>query len=425
MKKQRKLHYAWIVFISCIFLKIGVGGVVYCIAGNFVTPVVRDLGCSVSRFTMVISIEAAAMAFMYSPAARILNRKKIGMVMGLASLAQVIGVGLMGVYRSVEMFYISGAIIGIGSAFTGFVAVPMVVNMWFKKKAGTVLGIIIAAENVATIIFSLLTAELIVRYGWRTTYIMIAVMALVLSVPAMFVFVKSPAEAGCLPYGAGEEEKEGIKAADTVSEKGLLKKEAVKMPVFYIAWLTCMCYSVGCGVQQYIATFATMEIGQSIAFGAQAAMCMSIGCIISSMLLGVINDKFGAKAGLAYGALCILAGYGCMILSINRPVLCIPAALIIGLGGSMYTVQCPLIARTVLGSRDYSSIWSLMMMGNSLIGALSFSSIGLFYDKGGSYKGAFIMAIGLYAAAFAAGSVAINMRKRIFERALDKETDPA
>ena len=183
MKRQGKLHYAWIVFISCIFLKIGVGGVVYCIAGNFVTPVVQDLGCSVSQFTMVVSIEAAAMAFMYSPASKILNRKKIGIVMGVASLAQVIGVALMGVYRTVPMFYISGAIIGIGSAFTGFVAVPMVVNMWFEKKAGTVLGIIIAAENIATILYSLLTAELIVRCGWRMTYIIIAVMALILSVP--------------------------------------------------------------------------------------------------------------------------------------------------------------------------------------------------------------------------------------------------
>lgn len=417
MKRQGKLHYAWIVFISCIFLKIGVGGVVYCIAGNFVTPVVQDLGCSVSQFTMVVSIEAAAMAFMYSPASKILNRKKIGIVMGVASLAQVIGVALMGVYRTVPMFYISGAIIGIGSAFTGFVAVPMVVNMWFEKKAGTVLGIIIAAENIATILYSLLTAELIVRCGWRMTYIIIAVMALILSVPAMFIFVKSPAQVGCEPYGAGEK----TEAAVAVSEWGVTKKEAVRRSVFYIVWLTCMCYSVGCGVQQYIATFATMEIGQSIAFGARAAMCMSVGCIVSSMVLGVINDKFGAKAGLAYGALCILLGYGCMILSIQRPILCIPAALIIGFGGSMYTVQCPLIARTVLGSRDYSSIWSLMMMGNSLIGAFSFSSIGLFYDKGGSYKGAFIMAIGLYTAAFVIGSVAIGRGRKISVGSQDKK----
>lgn len=410
MKRQRKIHYAWVVFLSCIFLKLGVGGVVYSIAGNFVTPVVNALGCTVSRFTMVVSIEAAAMALMYTTASKIMNKGRIGWVMGLASLAQVIGVALMGCYRTVEMFYISGAVIGIGVAFTGYVAIPMVVNMWFKKKTGTVLGIIIASENVATILYSLLTAELIVRCGWRMTYLIIAVMALVLSVPAVFLFIKSPEEAGCRPYG---EEEGTARVSAAVTEWGLTKKEAVRNPVFYMAWFTCMLYSLGCGVQQYVATFATMELGQTIAFGAWAAMCVSLGCIVSSMVLGFINDRFGARAGLGYGGLCILAGYGCMLLSIRTPWLCIPAALIVGLGGSMYTVQCPLIARTALGSRDYSSIWSLMMVGNSMIGALGFSSIGLFYDIGGSYRGAFLMAICLYTAAFVIGSAAIHMGKRL------------
>ena len=389
MKKQRKLHYAWIVYIILILLKVGVGGSVYCNAGNFVTPVVQELGCSVSQFTMVVSVEAFAMAVMYTTASKILNKKKIGLVMGLAALAQVVGVALMGVYHSLPLFYLSGAVIGVGVAFTGYVAVPMVVNMWFKKKAGTVLGIVIAAENIATILYTLLTAELIVQVDWRATYLIIAAMALVLSVPAVFVCIKSPAEVGCQPYGADEVREETAAAP----EWGLTKKEAVRKPLFYIVWLTCMCYSVGCGVQQYIANFATMELGQSIAFGAQAAMCMSLGCVASSLILGFINDKFGVKVGLAYGAVCIALGYGCMILSINNPVLLIPASLLVGLGGSMYTVQCPLIARTALGSKDYSSIWSLMMMGNSMIGAFSFSSIGLFYDEGGSYQGAFIMAI--------------------------------
>lgn len=134
LKKQKKIHYAWIVFLSCIFLKIGVGGVVYCIAGNFVTPVVQDMGCTVSQFTMVVSIEAAAMALTYTTASKILNKKKIGRVMGTAALAQVLGVAWMGVCQTVEMFYLSGVVIGIGVAFTGFVAIPMVVNMWFEKK---------------------------------------------------------------------------------------------------------------------------------------------------------------------------------------------------------------------------------------------------------------------------------------------------
>lgn len=409
--KTKNLHYAWVVFASLILMKLGLGGAVMCIAGNFVTPVVKELGCQVSQFTMLVSVEAAAMALMYTTAAKVLNKKRIGYVMGIAALAEVIGIALMSTYQSVGMFYLSGAIIGVGVAFTGFVAIPIVINMWFRKKAGTVLGIIVAAEGLATVVYSLLTAQWIVSMGWRTAYLVLAAICLVLSVPAMFLFVKSPEEAGCKPYG--EEEVPAAQEAQMQNENwGLTRKQALRSPVFYLAWITCMMYSVGCGVQQYIATFTTMELGQSIPYGAAAAMGISLGCVVSSVILGHINDKFGVKVGLGWGALFIVLGYCGMIYSITTPGFVIPAALLVGMGGSMYTVQCPLLAKAALGGKDYSSIWSLMMMGNSMVGALSFSSIGLFYDVGGSYLGAFIMVIALYLGALVIGSVAVNMGKR-------------
>ena len=408
---KKKIHYAWIVFASCILLKIGLGGVVMCIAGNFVTPVVQEFGCSVSAFTMLVSVEAAAMALMYTTAAKTIAKGHVGKVMGIASLAQVIGIGLMATYKSVFPFYISGAIVGVGVAFTGYVAIPVVVNMWFKKKAGTILGIIIAAENIAMILYTKLSAVLITAFGWRGAYGILATICLVVSVPAVFFLIKSPEEVGVQPYGAVEATADSPAAA--ASEWGFTRKQALKMPLFYIVWFTCMLYSVGCGVQQYIANFATMELGKSIDFGANAAMLMSCGCVICSVCLGYINDKFGVKAGLIWGFVFIALGFGTMIASIGNPMLCMLASFLVGLGGSMYTVQCPLLAKTALGEKDYSSIWSLMMMGNSMVGALSFSSIGLFYDVGGSYVGAFLMAICLYGAAVLIGAFALNKSKQL------------
>lgn len=408
---KKKIHYAWIVFASCILLKIGLGGVVMCIAGNFVTPVVQEFGCSVSAFTMLVSVEAAAMALMYTTAAKTIAKGHVGKVMGIAALAQVIGIGLMATYKSVFPFYISGAIVGVGVAFTGYVAIPVVVNMWFKKKAGTILGIIIAAENIAMILYTKLSAVLITAFGWRGAYGILAAICLVVSVPAVFFLIKSPEEVGVQPYGAEEAPADSPAAA--ASEWGFTRKQALKMPLFYIVWFTCMLYSVGCGVQQYIANFATMELGKSIDFGANAAMLMSCGCVICSVCLGYINDKFGVKAGLIWGFVFIALGFGTMIASIGNPMLCMLASFLVGLGGSMYTVQCPLLAKTALGEKDYSSIWSLMMMGNSMVGALSFSSIGLFYDVGGSYVGAFLMAICLYGVAVLIGAFALNKSKQL------------
>ncbi|MCI8474901.1 MAG: MFS transporter [Oscillospiraceae bacterium] len=418
-KKQNSMHYAWKIMIACIFLKLGNGGAITAITGNFVTPIVRDLGCQVSQFTMIVSIEAISMAFFYTAAAKILTTKRIGLVMGLASIAEVVGIALMSFYSSVHMFYISGVIIGVAQAFTGLVAVPILINMWFHKKAGTVLGIVVAVNGAATVGYGLLSAQLIVHFGWRTAYLILAGMAFLFTVPAVFCLVKSPAEAGCQPYGAEDAPPAGSNSpnAGASSTWGLSRRAAFRSPALYFAWIACLCYSIGSGVSGYVSTFSTMEVGQTITFGAQAGMLLNIGWIACSIILGRINDKFGVKAGLLWGAVFTAIGYSTMLYGIQRPALILPAAFAVGLGNSMYQVQCPLLVRTVVGEREYSSIWSIMMVANSLIGGGLYSSIGLIYDKTGSYYGAFIMACALYIGALVIGSAAVSAGQRLRAKA--------
>ena len=415
MKRNRKIHYAWVIFGCCIALKLGVAGVVGCLSGNFVTPVVEELHCPVSQFTMFVSVEAAAMALMYTTASRILISRRIGVVMGAASAVQAAAIALMAFYHSAAMFSISGIFLGLASAFTGFVAIPLVINMWFREKAGMVLGLVMAAGNIATVGYSLLSGWLIGRCGWRGAYLILAAIAFVITVPAAFLLMKSPEEVHCEPYGGHIPQKDGAVQPE-VNTDGPSRRQIMRMPVFYIAWLTCMLYSVSNGVAGYIASFTTMELGQSIAFGAKAAMCFNIGCIGCSAVLGWINDRFGVRSGLVWGTVFSCAGYLVMLSSLHRPQIALAAALMIGLGGSMYTVQSPLLVREIMGSRQYSSIWAVMMVGNSLAGAFSYSPIGLFYDIGGSYRGAFLFAIVFFLTALVLGSIAAAQKDRIMRK---------
>lgn len=408
--KELKSHYAYRILIALIMMKLGVDGAVTAMTGNFVTPIVMELGCQVSEFTTMISVNAIAMALLYTTAAKFLTTKRLGLVIGIASACSVVGLGLMGTYRTVPMFYFSGALIGAAQAFTGFVAIPIVVNMWFKRKTGTVLGVIIAVGSAATIGYGLLSALLISSFGWRIAYYILAAMGAVITVPAAFVLIKSPSEAGCAPYGAEDmpPEMDGVKLS-AAEEWGLTRKQAFRLPLLYIAWLACIMYSYGSGVSGYIVTFTTMELGQSINFGAQVGMSMSLGGILCSLILGWINDKFGVKAGLLWGAVTTTIGFTLMFLTYQTPAVAYVAAFIVGLGMSMYTVQCPLMARSIVGGKNYSEIWSIMMVANSLIGGGLYSSIGLFYDKLGSYRGAFVMVIALYIGALIVGSIAITL----------------
>ncbi len=420
MDRFKKLHYAWKVVIACIFIKIGTGGATACCMSSFVTPIVTELGCKVSELTLYTSINAITMALLYTTAARVIGRRKIGLIMGVASCGEVLGILLMAFYREVHLFYISGALIGASQAFNGFVALPIIINMWFKKKSGMVLGTVTAVGSGASVLYGLLSGQLITSFGWRTSYLILAAMAFILTVPVVFRYIRKPDEVGVAPYGAEESQETG-EAGNASDDDGhsLTKKQAFRMPMTWIAWISCILFSYGCGVAYYVATFSTMELGQSTNFGARAYMMLSLGAILSSLVTGKINDRYGVRAGLVWGMVTTVAGYAAMFLSFSKPAFVYPAIFIVGLGSCMYMVQCPLMARSIVGTKHYPEIWSLMMMANSLIGGGLYSTIGLFYDNTGTYRGAFVMAMILYVAASLLGILAVrmsdNMKKQINE----------
>ena len=410
--KNGKIHYAWLVMFACICIKTGSAAAVMCSLGNFVTPIVRELGCPVSAFTMVMSLEAISMALFYTKSAKVLSTKRIGLVMGIASVFEIGGMALMSLYQNVYMFYFSAVMIGIAQAFTGYVAIPIVINMWFRKKAGTVLGTVVAVGSVAGVVYNLMSAQLITGFGWRTAYLILSLIAAIVTLPAVFLIIKSPKEVGVQPYGA-EDEQADAPQGEGLKDKvwGLTKKQAFSAVFLYLAWMACLCYSYGSGVSGYIANFSTMELGQSTNFGAYAGTAMSVGTIISSLVLGVLNDKFGVISGMLWGAVTNGIGYAVMFLSFQNPMFVLPAAFFVGLSASMYGVQCPLLARSIVGDKHYSDIWAIMMIPNSLIGGGLYFSIGLFYDKLGSYRGAFIMSICLHMAALLLGILAMKISR--------------
>lgn len=414
-EKNKKIHYAWKIVIACILMKLGVGGACMVAMGNFITPIVQELKCDVSQLTVYTSVQAITMALLYTTAARMLTTRRIGLVVGVFSVIEVIGLALMGTYQTVEMFYISGFLTGLSQAFTGFVAIPIILNMWFKKKTGTVLGVVTAVGTAAMMIYTLLSAKLITSVGWRKAYFILAGMAAVITIPAVFALVRSPKEVGCEPYG--EEDTERKDHLD--QSNGLTKRKAFRTPRLYVAWLACVMFSYACGIAGYTANFATMELHQTIQFGAAVGVVSSLGGTLSSLIVGKINDQCGVKAGLAWGAVTTGLGYGIMFMSFRSPYFVYPAIFMVGLGSSMYQVQCPLMAREIVGSKHYSGIWSIMMMINSLIGGGLYSTIGLFYDKLGSYSGAFLMGIVFYTLAGMLGILSVNASAR---HQLDKET---
>lgn len=415
VKNKLSEHYAFVIVAVLICFKVGISGASVATIGNFITPVVSELNIKVSQFTTIVSIQAIVMALLYTTASKVLATKRISRVMGISALFEVFGILLMSVSKSIYVFYVAGAILGAAQAFTGFVAIPLVINMWFEEKSGTALGLVVGVGFAASIGYSLFSAELITVLGWRWAYLILALVGGLISVPVAFKFLKSPEEMGVHPYGYQETvlDSETSHSQSIQSTKyGITLKQAFGQLFFWLAWITCLSYSYASGVNGYLANFTTMELGQTINFGAVSAIFLSVGGIGSSIAIGHLNDKFGITAGLIWGAVFTVLGYALISVSYRNVSYIFPAAFTLGLTSSMYTVQCPLLVREIVGTKHYSKIWSLMMMFNSLIGGGLYSTIGLFYDNFGTYRGAFILSIVLHIGAMFLGSIAVVLAKR-------------
>ena len=413
--KGEKRHYAWTIVICCVLIYFTTS-VVTVSLGNFISPVVNDFGIQVRQLTLTNSIECAVMAVLYPVAGKVLNTKKLSIVVPSALLLMLLGMFLMGSYHSVYGFYLSGVMIGIGSAFTQFLAMPLIINMWFRKKTGTALGICVSCGTAFGILFNLVSAQLIVRLGWRAAYHILPLIPLVVALPYVVTHLKSPAEMGCKPYGAEEAEKEILENPDAGKTWGVTRKQAFRLPMLYFAWLVCLCYSVGSSVPNYIPTFATMELGTSVELGAIAFSLYSVGSVCCGFLLGKVNDRYGVKAGMTWGMVFMILGMGGLMLSIQNSSFLVPTCFITGFGGlNMYSVQAPLVARTVVGDRHYSDIWAVLMIGNSMIAALVYSPIGGIFDATGSFTGAFLLGMIMFTAALFFGVIALNMSRKYRE----------
>jgi len=412
VKNKSGLHYAWKILIGAMVVSITCQGPLQVVTANLTSAVVAELGCEVNQFTLLVSISAVVMALLYPVASKILSTKHIGKIIALGVVIEALAYGLMGTYRTVQMFYLSGFLIGVGGSIVSFMAFPILINMWFEKKAGMALGIVMACRGIGSAVWSPIFANLITNIGWRTSAFIAMILAVALAVPFSLIFFKRPQDIGQLPYGHEDAPAEIKEEAVSAAEWGMDLKTGLRSPIFYAVWLTGIMFSLAAGAPSYFISYSTMELGNAPSVGATAYSVMSVFGILCSLVLGEINDRFGVKAGLVWGCTFQIVGMTLIIMSGSSITTLLIGAAAYGLGSGMYTLQVPLLVRSVLGGKHYTEIWPILMLGNSLIGGGLNSSLALFYDIGGSYKGTFIFCITLVALALVMGFISANIGKK-------------
>jgi MFS family permease len=397
MTESKKIHHAWLVFIGVCMMMAGGMGLVLNVMGNYFVPMATQFGLvtaegkvDVTQVTLLMTVYSYVMLVWLPFAGRLFDRIDARLLFGAAGALLAIGVALMGVWTQVWQIYISGVLFGLAGPMIFLVGPSVLINNWFApKQAGKFLGIASAFTGVGTFVWSPLFTSFISTMGYQQSFfIEAAVCAVLVLVPALFLFRTRPEDMGLQQFGI---EKEIADGEGAVRKKGLSGKFALGTVAFYCIFVAACLISLGGGYKSMMSTAVQSIGGTDLAMlGASMISAAAVGNILGKISLGALADKIGIKVSMIAFAALNVVGFVIMVLMLgNNQAAMLIAGFCIGTGDAMMSVGLPILTRACYGDRDYAKIYSYLNMGIAILGGLGATFVAFVAKMAGGYQVAY------------------------------------
>jgi len=303
----------------------------------------------------------------------------IGAVLASVGLALCFFIGQLW-----QMIVFFGVLCAVGASGLSLVPHTIIISNWFIKHRGTAIGIISSGSGAGTLAFIPLLQLVIAGWGWRLSYLAMAVFIGPLLIPLILLFQKShPDQMGLKPL-----EKEV-----TSSEEG----EPLRSRVVFAALLRNRRFWI-CFVQFILGPLSTMPIvihqaallqgkGLSSMGSAWAVGVYGLSVFCGMILSGAISDRTGREWSYTLGTVSILLGT-VFLLSIpsgGKLILPLFFAFFFGLGFGTRPAMDSATAADIFKGRHFGLIYGILQLGLG-IGLFCGPVLGGFiYDRSGTY----------------------------------------
>ena len=389
--QNKKIHYAWIIMIACCLMTTASVGILGNSSGIFLQPVTETLGVGRGTFTLVLMLQGIITGICSPLAVKLIQTKNINVVCTLGYILMVIPFGMMSQFNSILPFLGAGVFIGLGSSALMFVTVPLLINNWFKKKTGMVLGLTLAFSGIGAIVMNPVGAVLIANYGWRTTYIVFAIIIALLGIPmTAFVIKLRPEDKGLKAYGAEECVTEVTVNEDSVT--GVPKEIAMKSAAFKFAMLAALFMILSSVYAYHIPGYAT-SVGLTPTFGATMVSYAMFCNILCKFTMGGLSDKIGVQKTSLIIVAIVSASFILLMLAKGNVVLNTIGGALYGFVLPTTTMFMPLVIRSLFGTRDYGPLYGYVSIIVAIGASCGSTIIGFVYDFTGAYTIAFMFGL--------------------------------
>jgi MFS family permease len=391
MGKHPRLFYGYVI-VGVAFCLQGVFWGTYQTFGVFFNSLLDDFGWSRATISSAASLGWLLLGFISIITGAVSDRFGPRLAMSSCGLLFGLGYFLMSSLTDIwQLFLFYGLIVAVG--MSGVDVVPLsTVARWFAKKRGMMTGITKIGTGVGMMVTPLAANKLILSYGWRTAYLIIAIVTLVVIISLAQLLRRDPEEMGLSVDGGIITESQ----SSVASEDGLTLREAIRTRQFTLLCAAYLCI-VFCvhTIMVHIVPHGT-AVGIS---GTEAASVFSaIGgvSIVARFVMGTVGDRIGNRLALAICFFPLIAALIWLQMARELWMLLSFAAFYGFSHGGFFAVIPPLIAE-LFGTKAHGGLFGIIFASGAVGGAIGPLIAGRIFDVRDSYLMAFFIltAIGI------------------------------
>lgn len=390
-------YYGWrVVLAASLGVMAGFGSLFVFTFSVFLKPLEAQFGWSREAISSGFALAALAVAACSPVLGRWLDlagpRRIILPCMavfgcGIASLA------FLG--PNIRQFYGTCLLLGVVGNATSQMGYSRAVSSWFSDRRGTALALVMAGSGLGSILLPLLAEALIVHRGWRSGYLALGTLSLVLGLPLTWRYVRECDRPELAP-GAAQTRR---------LEAGVSWRQGLRSWPFWVivTMLFLSSVSLNGAVTHLVALLTDRGIAPERA--AVVASLLGAGSLASRLLVGPLLDRFAGPrvafvmlTGSAAG-IWLLAG----VRSLPAGLL---AAVLMGMGLGGEADITPYLLTRYFGLRSFSTLYGFTWTFYAIAGSLGPVMLGRAFDLTGSYASLLRL---LGAATFAAASLMLAL----------------
>jgi MFS family permease len=276
------------------------------------------------------------------------------------------------------------------------------IPIWFIRKRGLAAGLVVAGIGVGIMVIAPLIQFMIDTIGWRSAYLVLAIIVLSVVVPTTTFFQRrSPEEVDQLPDGIvpdsggtsilqPETSRRDTPSHD-LSEQWTLRA-ALCTRAFW--WMTLINFSAGFVTHMLVVHQAAhvVDAGYSATLAALLVGLVGLFRSVGGVLCGLLSDRVGREIAYTLGGSAALGGVLVFLLVRNTasPWMLYAFVILFGFSGSSGPIAAAKTGDLFPGG-SLGRILGTFGIAYGVGGALGPYLGGYFYDHGGSYTLPFLL----------------------------------